>query len=279
LDSLYKFYLPEEKKIKRGRGKSGMEDLKIAFLADFHYGYPENQDMENYLEPTIENMIEELNEFSPDIVVALGDFIQHSDPETDLQRLERVGQMLEKVEADVYAIPGNHDPMTISKEEVMESIDVENADTYFSIEIKDRKLVFLDTITQIDDIYGAGLLGSEQREWLKNEVQTDRELLVFSHHLLHNRDLEGNWYFDERPELAACIDKKDFREIVERKPRAVFSAHIHDSGLEEYNGVPHFTTDGMDKFNPPESFEENHAFVEISDEKIEFRTQGEKIEH
>jgi predicted MPP superfamily phosphohydrolase len=251
-----------------------MEDLKIALLADFHYGYPEDEDMEEYLVPAVENMIKEVNDFEPDIVVSLGDFIQHSDRETDLERLERVGELLDQVEADVYAIPGNHDPMTVSKQEVMEKIEVKNKETYFSLEIGERKLIFVDTIAQIEDIYGAGFIGSEQREWVKGEIDTDKEVMVFSHHLLHHRDLDGNWYFDDKPELAAAVDKKNFQKIAGEKPRAVFSAHIHEAGLEEFNQVPHFTTPGMDKYNPPESFEENHALVEISNGEIKFETQG-----
>jgi 3',5'-cyclic AMP phosphodiesterase CpdA len=256
-----------------------MKNLRIALLSDFHYGYPGDEDMEEYLEPTMESMIEEVNEFSPDLVVALGDFIQHSDRETDLERLESVGEMLDEVESPVYAIPGNHDPMTVSKQEVMEKIDVENRETYFSLEVGGRKLIFLDTIARIDDIYGAGLLGSEQREWLEEELETDEEVLVFSHHLLHHRSLEGNWYFDDKPELAAAIDKKDFQNIAGENLRAVFSAHIHEAGVEEFNGVPHFTTSGMDKYNPPESFRENHAFVEVNDEKVELKTQGKTYSH
>lgn len=252
--------------------------MKFALLSDFHYGYPEEENMEEYLDPVIEEMIREINDFSPEFVVALGDFIQHSDRETDLERLERVGELLEQLDAPVYAIPGNHDPMTVSKEEVMEELDVQNTDTYFSLETTDRKLIFLDTVTQIDDIYGAGLIGSKQREWMEEEFQTEKEVLVFSHHLLHYRNLEDNWYFDDKPELAAAIDKKNFQEIAGENLRAVFSAHIHNSGVEEFNEVPHFTTSGMDKFNPPERFQKNHAFVEVSDGEIKFETSDQLIE-
>jgi 3',5'-cyclic AMP phosphodiesterase CpdA len=250
--------------------------MKFALLSDFHYGYPEDEDMGEYLEPVIEEMIREINEFSPEFVVVLGDFIQHSDKGTDLERLERVGELLEKLDAPVYAIPGNHDPMTVSKEEVMEKLDVQNTDTYFSLDTSEKRLVFLDTVTQIDDIYGAGLIGEEQREWIKKEFDTDKEVLAFSHHLLHYRNLEDNWYFDDKPELAAAIDKKKFQKIAGENLRAVFSAHIHDYGVEEFNGVPHFTTSGMDKFNPPESFEENHALVTVSEEEIRYETPGEE---
>ncbi|MFB6244733.1 MAG: metallophosphoesterase [Candidatus Nanohaloarchaea archaeon] len=252
-----------------------MEELRIALLADFHYGYPEDEEMEKYLVPAVENMIEEVNEFEPDVVISLGDFIQHSSRKTDLERLEKAGELLDQAEAPVYAIPGNHDPMTVSKEEVMEKISVENQETYFSLELDERKLIFVDTIAQIDDIYGAGLIGSEQREWLEEEMETGKEVLIFSHHLLHHRNLEGNWYFDDKPELAAAIDKKNFQKIAGEKPRAVFSAHIHEAGAEEFNEVPHFTTPGMDKYNPPESFEENHALVTVTDGEIKFETQGE----
>lgn len=251
----------------------------MALLADFHYGFPESEDMEEYLEPVIEKMIEEINRKNPDLVVALGDFIQHSNRKRDLERLEKVGELLDKIDDPVYAILGNHDPMTVSKKEVMEKIDVENSETYFSLELEERKLIFLDTIRQIDDLYGAGMLGSEQREWLEKQMDTEKEIIIFSHHLLHHRNLDGNWFFDIHPELAPCIDKKDFQKIAGENLRAVFSAHIHEAGLEKFKGVPHFTTTGMDKYNPPEIFEENHVFVEITDEKILFRTQEQKIEY
>ena len=253
--------------------------MKIALLSDFHYGFPENRDMEKYLEPEIEEMIAEINSSSPDLVVNLGDFIQHSNREKDLERLEKISELLDEIEAPVYAIPGNHDPMTVSKQEVMQKISVENLETYFSIELEGRKLLFLDTIRQIDDLYGAGMLGKEQRKWLEEEMETDKETVVFSHHLLHHRNLDGNWYFDDKPELAACIDKKDFQEIAGENLRVVFSAHIHEAGLKEFNGVPHFTTSGMDKYNPPEKFQKNHALIEISDEKILFKTRDQEIEY
>lgn len=249
-----------------------MSRLKIALLGDLHYGFPEDEDMEEYIEPVLKEMVEEINSFSPDIVVGMGDFIQHSNKEKDLERMEKVGEMLAKMRADFYAIPGNHDPMTISKEKMLEKLKPENDEPYDSLEIGERKLIFLDTIDQIDDIYGAGLLGEKQRKWLEGEMKTDKEVLIFSHHILHYRNLEGNWYFDEKPELAACIDKKNFHDIVGEKPRAVFSAHLHEAGLKEFKGLPHFTTSGMDKFNPPEQFEKNHALVDVNKNSIEVET-------
>lgn len=61
-----------------------MEKLKIALLSDFHYGFPEEEDMEEYIESIIEEMVEEINKESQDLVVALGDFTQHSDHKTGL---------------------------------------------------------------------------------------------------------------------------------------------------------------------------------------------------
>jgi 3',5'-cyclic AMP phosphodiesterase CpdA len=252
---------------------------KIALLTDFHYGFPEDKDMENYFEPVFKEMIDEINRFEPNIVVGMGDYIQHKSRGKDTERLQKISELISRIDTDFYAIAGNHDVENLTAEQVINELNAENKKSYFSININNLKLIFLDTTHRnrnLDSI--GGILGEKQREWLEDEVETEKDIYIFSHHLLHNRNLSENWYFDDKPELAISQDKRNFNEIIKGKNvRGVFSAHIHDTGLEMHQDIPHVTMKAMDKYNPPEKFQKYMAKLKLGKQSFEFHSRFQEL--
>lgn len=252
---------------------------KIALLTDFHYGFPKDRDMETYFEPVLEEMVDEINSFEPDIVVGMGDYIQHQSIDKDIERLQRISELISRIETDFYGIPGNHDVENLSAKQVINNLNTENEECYFSIHLNNLKLIFLDTTHRninLDSV--GGFLGEKQREWLEDEVETEKYTYIFSHHLLHNRDLSENWYFDDKPELAISQDKRKFNDIIKGKNvTGVFSAHIHDTGLEKHHNIPHVTMKAMDKYNPPEKFQKYMGKLKLEKQSFELNSQFQEI--
>ncbi len=251
----------------------------IALLTDFHYGFPKDRDMGTYFEPVLNEMIDDINGLETDLVVGMGDYIQHQNREKDIERLQRISEQISRIETDFYGIAGNHDVENLTAKHVTDNLNTENSSPYFSVHIDNLKLIFLDTTHRNRDLDSiGGFLGEEQREWLKAEVETNKNTYVFSHHLLHNRDLSGNWYFDDKPELAISQDKRSFNDIIEGKNvRGVFSAHIHETGLETHHNIPHVTMKAMDKYNPPEEFQKYMAKLKLRKRSFEFNSQFQEM--
>jgi 3',5'-cyclic AMP phosphodiesterase CpdA len=254
-------------------------ELKIALLTDFHYGFPKDRDMGTYFEPVLKEMIDDINGFGPDVVVGMGDYIQHQNREKDIERLQRISELTSRIETDFYGIPGNHDVENLTAKHVIDRLNTENGSPYFSVHVDNLKLIFLDTTHRNRDLDSiGGFLGEEQREWLEDEIETEKTIYIFSHHLLHNRDLSENWYFDDKPELAISQDKRSFNHIIEPKcVKGVFSAHIHETGLERYHNVPHVTMKAMNKYNPPEKFQKYMAKLKLRKRSFEFNSRFQDI--
>jgi len=243
----------------------------IALLTDFHYGFPKDRDMGTYFEPVLNEMIDDINGLEFNLVVGIGDYIQHQNREKDIERLQRISEQISRIETDFYGIAGNHDVENLTAKHMTDNLNTENSSPYFSVHIDNLKLIFLDTTHRNRDLDSiGGFLGEEQREWLKAEVETNKNTYVFSHHLLHNRNFSGNWYFDDKPELAISQDKRSFNDIIEGKNvRGVFSAHIHETGLETHHNIPHVTNKAKDKHKPTEKFTKDMAKLQLRKNKFQ----------
>ncbi|MDY6770651.1 MAG: metallophosphoesterase [Candidatus Nanohaloarchaea archaeon] len=246
--------------------------LRIGLINDIHYGFPENRDPDKYLAPNIEEAVTAMNDDDPDLVIGLGDFIEHDDAAADRDKLRKLNDLLDGLDAPWYAIPGNHDIATLRPDTFLEGLAPANDRSFFSIDSGDTRLVCLDTTHQDDDLHPvAGRLGEEQRDWLDDQLDTDRRVLLFSHHLLHYRDLTGNFYFDDKPELAIVIDKRYVTKKIERhgSVAAVVSAHIHEEGVKDFHGVPHLTVGAMDKNEPETPFEPGFTQFTVAEDSAE----------
>lgn len=253
--------------------------VKIALVTDFHYGFPESEEMEGYADPVLREIVSDINSFSPDFVVGLGDFIQHSDAETDIDRLRNISEIFSGLETDFYAVPGNHDIVSIDKQQFIESLGPENGSTYFDFEMGGNRFIFLDTTHRNPDLDSVGgLMGRDQREWLRGRLNQKRTF-VFSHHLLHYRNLEDNWWFYDKPELAAAMDKRAFNDMIQPETvGGVVSAHVHSPGRVDFNGVPHFTMASMDKYSPPERLQANVARMVIDENSFSLKSEHQSYE-
>lgn len=224
-----------------------MDELRVGMVNDLHYGWPGDRDPEDYLEPVLREMVDGMNEFDPDLVVGLGDYVEHRDRAGDRANLERVGEILSAIDAPLYAVPGNHDVVTMGKDAVLEALDPENDEPRAVLDRGDARLVLLDTTHRDPDLSPVGgVLGREQRDWLRDALDTDRDVYLFAHHMLHHRDVSDTTWFSTIPELAPAVDRFEVRDMV-ADAVAAFNAHIHDADTTRFDGVPHVTLHAVNK--------------------------------
>ncbi|MFB6076588.1 MAG: metallophosphoesterase [Candidatus Nanohaloarchaea archaeon] len=220
-----------------------MDDLRIGVINDIHLNYGK-QDVEDELLPPLRDAAKRFNRADVDIVAALGDFVQHEDGAADREHLGMAASVFDGVDADVYAVPGNHDVVNLRPGTVIDELGVANDEPYASVDVRGRRLVFLDTTHRSVDFHNvAGTVGEKQRAWLDEQLAASRDTFLFAHHPLHYRDLSGTALFPDIPELAIANDKEHVREIIEDAGtvQAVVNAHIHVYSRVAQDGVPHLT--------------------------------------
>jgi 3',5'-cyclic AMP phosphodiesterase CpdA len=257
-----------------------MSRHRIGLINDIHYGFPADRE-QDWIEPGIEDLIERFNDADLDVVIALGDMIEHGTAEEDSERLGRLRELFDRLDAPVHAIPGNHDVINMDAGTYVDRLGAANDEPFFSIDTGDTRVIGLDTTHRDPDLHPvAGRLGQDQRAWLDGELETEQDVYLLSHHLLHFRDLEGNFYFDDKPELAIAVDKRSVTKMIEEhgSVQAVVSAHIHEEGLARFHGVPHMTLGAMDKTAPEEGYEPPSAILSAGTDGFELEAADSRYE-
>lgn len=96
---------------------SDLDGLKIAYFSDLHYGFSSNQ--------LIEETIDKINLYKPDIIIFGGDLIDHLN-ENGINNVDRTNliELLNKLESKYgnYAIIGNHDHIGYDDSSLYEEI-------------------------------------------------------------------------------------------------------------------------------------------------------------
>ncbi len=254
------------------------KELTVGILNDIHWGFPESRDMDDYLAPPLAEAVTYLNdEVEPDVVLGLGDYIQHAATANgDVSRLEAVWDVLSDLNAPFHATLGNHDIVSLEKEAVMDALGPDNDRPFGSVDMHGKRLVSLDTTQRVDELSRVpGLVGERQRDWLEQELDTDRDVYIFSHHLLHYRSMEDTYWNAETPELAFAIDKRDVTDILDSATapvRAQVAAHIHRPTRVAFHDRPCFTLHAFNKLTRQPGVSDNVGVMTLQDDGFTLET-------
>lgn len=225
--------------------------LRIGFSPDWEYGSRKrlSHKLTNQAPVELEKVVRYFNEeFRPDLVVGGGDYVESSGvkPETAKRQLREVNDIFKRLEAPrVYAL-GNHDMRSLSKEEVMEILEINSPHSV--TDLHDFRVVVFDTnFNKADDShrsreqYAEGYVSARELRWLEAALTTDRPTLVFSHHspiTAYNVDNV----------LARNIANEEMvRAVIERHKNvvAVVSGHTPRPQHEVANGVHYVIGDTL----------------------------------
>jgi len=170
-------------------------DSYIAVLSDVHISSSEGKD--NRLKEFVKKV--NSRELNVDAVIVTGDCVSTvfagETPEehtTENNRLLRFNTMMSKLEVPYFFVMGNHDykidqskdsddPFTYEQILGMEKIwkDVTGFEAFHSAEVNGWKYIFLSSMR---GRYLERAFDDEQLDWFAKELETDKPVLVFSHH-------------------------------------------------------------------------------------------------
>ena len=124
-----------EYKVESEKLPSSFNGFKIVHFSDLHYGTTINK-------KEMENLVKEINNLKPDIVVFTGDLLDDRIP-LDEKKQAELSSLLNQIDASInkYIICGNHDTNP-EYEKILESIDFINLDNT-------NNLIYFNGITPI----------------------------------------------------------------------------------------------------------------------------------
>lgn len=215
--------------------------VRIGVISDIHM---RNKDQEAVTQ-MLEQVVNRFNkEFSPDIVVILGDIIEHEDNvDDDRDNMRQVLDVLAGLDAPVRYMLGNHDVEHLSRDDIR---DMLGQDLYGKETVGGETLLFLDS--SAPRLSGSrGEVTPEQLSFLQEHVPGEQPF-IFVHHPIHYRSLEDTYWWDVYPERAFCGNKKEINNILaDHDVRLVVNGHIHEHYHTRYNGTDHVTVDAFNR--------------------------------
>ena len=222
----------------------------IAFITDIHLG--EHFPIENNVNPirNFEKVLSDIEKRQINEIIFGGDIGEPTAHEYFFEKLKNF---------TVNVILGNHD-------------DYENVKTYYK---KDKKELFYK---QEDEHYqyifldtSSEELSISQIDWLKNELNPTKELVLFIHHPV----LEINTRVDK---LYPLKNRSELKEILLsfKNKVSIFCGHYHMNDEQTFKNIKQYTTQSMSY-----QLVKNVAEIQIDNKNFGYRIikiQKDKIE-
>ena len=224
--------------------------IKFLVFTDLHYDYATHGD------ERIRQILGRAKSEEVDFIVSLGDitapFVQYSHV---LDKVRNSGLPL-------YQVLGNHD-VKVDLHQTMEFLGLD--EPYYSFTHGDTKFLFLNTCyyqqgneeRSCPEIKGEGvdtpIIPKEEMEWLKKELEDDKDYVIFSHHSFtnqfHNRAVRnGQEVFDliKGKSILLCMnghDHGDDFKVVDQVP-----FYTLNSAYGPWIGIPNGDADLVRKY-------------------------------
>lgn len=222
-----------------------MNGPKLAIVTDIHHGEPFGTKYSQHALDLLAGVIDAVKADPHDLLLDLGDRINDADRESDLTRLGEVAAIFKRSNTPRAHLIGNHDF------DFMDEADnhaiLESPMNSRSLVIKGWRLVFWYPSARYHRTNGfnqdPGAL-----EWLAEELPRDeRPTVVFTHAPLLIGPIEGNYWFEHKPQAAVSPDADAARRILEASPNVVMAiaGHVHWNRLLVSGGVHYLTLQSL----------------------------------
>lgn len=237
---------------RQSSGTEAASVLKIGFTNDWEYG-PRKRLKHKLTGQGITELQKAVDffntEYKPDLVIGGGDYIESSaiKKENAKRQLTEINEVFKKVQAPrLYAL-GNHDLRSLTKAEVREILEMPENHSFK--DMGDWRIVVLDTNFNKEDEsdrseknYVTGYVSKAELEWLRSVLDTDRPVMIFSHHSpISPPRVDGlTWIINITNDVAV-------RDVLEERGNvvAVISGHNPQSYYEERNGIHYVVVDTL----------------------------------
>ncbi|HKY37971.1 MAG TPA: metallophosphoesterase [Polyangiaceae bacterium] len=224
--------------------------MRFALISDVHFGPPASHQgklrkLTHQSEALVEAFINRMRqELQPDLVINLGDVLEDEAAEPDRERYARFVELLAQIGKPVLHVAGNHDTINLTPEELC-SMWGNSASTVYS---QDHQGIHFAVLRTIEHRGERIELPGEQIRWLERDLAaTQLPSIVLMHHPASEMRLEGNRWFEKRPNLCRVVERRALRQVIERsgKVLAVFNGHVHWNHLDVITGIPYITLQSL----------------------------------
>lgn len=250
---LRSFALPEAAKMKL-KG-----ELAFVQISDSHMGFskPANPDVTGTFQTAIDR-IRGL-EVRPEFILHTGDITHLSKPE----QFDTVQQMLNQTAADVFYVPGEHDVLDDDGKSYLDRFGKNARGAgWYSFDKKGVHFIGLVNVLNLK-AGGLGVLGSEQLEWLEDDVRhlsKSTPIVVFAHIPLWAVYPEWGWGTDDSAQALSYLKK--FGSVT------VLNGHIHQT-MQKVEGNITFHTACSTAFpQPPPGAPEGPGPLKVPSEQL-----------
>ncbi|MBU4000122.1 metallophosphoesterase [Patescibacteria group bacterium] len=254
--------------------------MKFAIINDIHIGdYRPHKGIYRkatpHAEKLLRNFVQKMNNsFMPDFVVQGGDMVEEINLSVDKKNYKKGLAILSKLNCPVYHLVGNHELKYLSIKYLKEALKYKKL--YFNVDCKNFRFIFLFT----KRFYPSKeiKLDFSQLKWLKKKVNTDKKIIIFSHHSLVPVNTRGNFWFSGRPDLTFIKNHSQFlNTIAGKNVKLVFNGHLHWNKRVVVNGIHYITvqslvenTSGKIEGPPANAF----TLVSLNDNFASIKTTG-----
>lgn len=201
-----------------------------------------------------------MNEWDPDFVIELGDFIngwvvlgaEPGDPARIPDILAWADGLYDAFDGPAYHVIGNHDVYNLDKEQYLDILDIDA--TYYSFDVGGYHFIVLDVQyaedgSDLAHTYTgvAGFVPEIEFEWLRADLAaSEQPTIVFVHQMLDD-------YIEEwgRPTV---LNQTELQRLFSEDEDviAVFQGHDHENVHNVIDGIHYVTFEAMvDQGTPP----------------------------
>jgi Icc protein len=256
--------------------------MRFALITDEHFGPPayhrgKLRKLTGQAEPLTRAFVERMNRHErPDLVINLGDVIEDSSRDTDLEQYGRFVGILEGLEAPRLHVAGNHDQVNLSDDD-LRALWGHSGPLHYSRDVGGVHFVVLRT-AQIE--HTKVYLPDDQLEWVARDLErASRPAIVLMHHTASEMDVTGNHWFEHQPQICRIAERRKLRAVFEASGKviAVFNGHVHWNHFDLINGIPYVTVQSLIENlddDAPGRAAAAHAVCDLDEHRLIVRVAG-----
>ncbi|HVY30472.1 MAG TPA: metallophosphoesterase [Polyangiaceae bacterium] len=224
--------------------------MRFALISDVHLGPQASHQgklrkLTHQSEELVMGFVRRMrDEVNPDLIINLGDVIEDESAEKDRERYGHFVSMLREIGKPVLHVAGNHDTINLTCEELCTLWGTES-NVMYSRDVEGVHFAVLRTIEHRGERIE---LPAEQIAWLRDDLaKATLPCVVLMHHPASEMRLEGNRWFEKRPNLCRVVERRAVREVIEKsgKVLAVFNGHVHWNHFDVIAGIPYITLQSL----------------------------------
>jgi len=256
--------------------------MRFALISDEHFGptayfQGKLRKLTAHAGELCEAFVARMNdEVKPELVVNLGDVIEDESRATDLAHYGQFVSILSKLQCPVLHVAGNHDQVNLTDDD-LRALWSHQGELHYSRDVGGVHFSVLRTI-EVTDV--AIHLPEAQIEWLRADLaHTELPSVVLMHHPCSEMRLDGNRWFEKRPNVCRVAERRALQQVVKDSPRvvAVFNGHVHWNHFDVISGVPYITlqslVENLDD-DAPGRAAAAHAVVDLDERRLVVRVAG-----